>query len=180
LRGTTAPGCYDNQFYHNAFPLPRLGVDQIESKYATCLINNALNPAIAYNLNALAFCPSDYGLGNVPRLATSGEYPLTPLKHSANPALPEQINNLLIEEPAEGMAKKPGLGDISFMYSSKVRMLVRLHRPLPVIRSLRAGFSIFSSKTTLAPSIDALPAASSPAGPPPITAMSKLILTGTL
>lgn len=59
--------------------------------------------------------------------------------------------------------------------SSGRRMLVRLQRPLPVIRTFRCGFSIFSQTRTLNPACAAIPAAMIPAAPPPAMIRSKFL-----
>ena len=59
--------------------------------------------------------------------------------------------------------------------SSAGRALVRLQRPLPVMRILRPAFSIFSMRSTERPLMAAVPAAISPAAPAPITITSYAI-----
>ncbi len=56
--------------------------------------------------------------------------------------------------------------------SSGGRALVTLHRPLPVMRTLRPDFSIFSSSSTRSPLRAAVPAAIMPAAPAPTTITS--------
>ena len=60
--------------------------------------------------------------------------------------------------------------------SSICATLVRLQRPLPVRRSLSPGRFIFSSSSVSAPDAAAIPAAIKPAGPPPMTMTSYLLM----
>ena len=59
---------------------------------------------------------------------------------------------------------------------SGVVLLVRLHRPLPVMYSLRPSFSLGSRSTTAAPARRAASAAIIPAAPPPTTTTGVCVI----
>ena len=59
---------------------------------------------------------------------------------------------------------------------SAPQLLVKLHRPLPVMRTFRPGREFFSIMRTLSPLLRANPAAQSPAAPPPMIITSYFIL----
>ena len=66
-------------------------------------------------------------------------------------------------------------GPMWVMKSFNGAVLVRLHRPLPVMRSLRPAWSIFSTNTTSAPCSAAATAAIMPAAPAPT--ITTLLMT---
>ena len=57
-----------------------------------------------------------------------------------------------------------------------VVLLVRLHRPLPVMYSLRPSFSLGSTRVTWAPVCRAARAAIIPAAPPPMTTTGVFVI----
>jgi hypothetical protein len=57
--------------------------------------------------------------------------------------------------------------------SSRLAVLVRLQRFMPVMHNFFPGTSIFSSNSVFKPRVAACPAAIKPAGPPPTTITSK-------
>src|SRR5690554_4167031 len=83
----------------------------------------------------------------------------------------------LEKKEENALRKKRPFGYTCFINSLIGASFVILHRPLPVIRSLRPSRLIFSNTNTLPPNSAARPAANNPAGPAPITITSKLFIT---
>lgn len=78
---------------------------------------------------------------------------------------------------ANAVAKKSALVRTCSANSSGGRALVRLQRPLPVMRILRPAFSIFSITSTFLPFCAAVPAAIMPAAPAPMMITSYTSLS---
>ena len=121
---------------------------------------NRAPPCLAYPTIAstISTALSDTGKTRLPRSVLSG----TPL--SSNSA----IISCGVKAVTALYRKRPFSGTLA-INSSTEQLLVTLHRPLPVIITLRAGRGLRSMTVTACPCRAAAPAAMQPAAPPPMT-----------
>ena len=134
------------------------------TSFAACPVKILAPPSLAKPTKASTMSVAWSETGNT-------RLPRSVLRGTPSPSKNAMVS--AVEKAAMALYKNRPLPRTARIKSLLSQLLVTLHRPLPVIRTLRAGRSFFSSTATRIPRRAAKPAQSRPAAPPPMITASK-------